>query len=521
MANHVNGNGELVVPSSVARLNYFYGQLLAQRDLRAEQSYHVVLRRLVQRETFGTGTTAGLRVDVAGPAMPRGVFVRAGLGFDPDGRELLLETDVCIDVAAPAVAPSPPDPLLTGTTPAELRDELFALWGQAIDESDVVALRDRFAQVGFEEALVDTPDAYAGLRAVLNMISPPPSFTLPPVTRLVDYLFDALVATSFVGLRYAERGSEPAPPVLDTACCGETTCFPARMQQGVVVVTRSTPFEAPPDPFESARIALSECFLAEENPDGGSGIAVGDPHHCRACLADYLLRAWRALPAPGSSCTGIELPIVPLAAVYWTRQERRIPAASRVLSVDNHRYRPLAPGPATLHALFDVVTQCCPPVAVPPIYTAIEPADGAELVVPGSVNEIVLRAEATSRLDETASFDWFLRFYPAGAGEVVHWSSAGAPPTPPFEVEAQVENDGVRGRVLLRLHATPGPLTLEPGVYLWGIGGTSPTGAGGAAPKAATTAAEVDGDPNPPNAVPTGDGRAGGVFVARFYVTGS
>src|SRR5690606_13472247 len=98
MANHVNGNGELVVPSSVAGSTYFHGQLLAERDLRAEQSYHVVLRRLVQRETFGTGTTAGLRVDVAGPAMPRGVFVRAGLGFDPDGRELLLETDVCIDV---------------------------------------------------------------------------------------------------------------------------------------------------------------------------------------------------------------------------------------------------------------------------------------------------------------------------------------------------------------------------------------------------------------------------------------
>ena len=54
----------LTVASGVARLHYFYGQLLTQRDLSAEQHYHLELRRLLQREAFGTGTVAGLRVAV-------------------------------------------------------------------------------------------------------------------------------------------------------------------------------------------------------------------------------------------------------------------------------------------------------------------------------------------------------------------------------------------------------------------------------------------------------------------------
>src|SRR5580704_5680349 len=95
----------LTVASGVARLNYFFGQLLTQCDLQAEQRYHLALRRLMQREAFGTGTVAGLPVEDAGPTTQGSVFVRAGLALDPDGRELLLVSDQCLTVAAPVQTP--------------------------------------------------------------------------------------------------------------------------------------------------------------------------------------------------------------------------------------------------------------------------------------------------------------------------------------------------------------------------------------------------------------------------------
>jgi hypothetical protein len=62
MAQELGEQANTKLLSSVARLRYFFGELLTQRDLEAEQHYHVLMRRLVQREAFGTGTVAGLEV---------------------------------------------------------------------------------------------------------------------------------------------------------------------------------------------------------------------------------------------------------------------------------------------------------------------------------------------------------------------------------------------------------------------------------------------------------------------------
>src|SRR5690606_39229634 len=90
--------------SSLERLRFFFGQLLTQRDLEAEQRYHLTLQRLTQRETFGTGTVAGLGVTAAGQDVaPLSVFVNPGLAFDPDGRELILEAMECVPGAEASV----------------------------------------------------------------------------------------------------------------------------------------------------------------------------------------------------------------------------------------------------------------------------------------------------------------------------------------------------------------------------------------------------------------------------------
>ena len=96
------------VKNTLSRVRYFFGQLLTQRDLEAEQEFHLRLQRLSQRETFGTGTVSGLRVswELDGQYPPRSVFVLPGLAIDPDGRELLLERAVCVPLAPEGQVPS-------------------------------------------------------------------------------------------------------------------------------------------------------------------------------------------------------------------------------------------------------------------------------------------------------------------------------------------------------------------------------------------------------------------------------
>ncbi|MEM9193860.1 MAG: hypothetical protein AAGF12_32090 [Myxococcota bacterium] len=524
---HTHSTDELVVPSSVSRLNYFYGQLLAQRDLVAEQAYHVVLRRLLQRELFGTGTTAGLRVDIVGPTAPRCVAVRAGLGLDADGRELLLDRDMPVEVAAPPEEASPPDPRLVDTEPDGLAGAVATLWGYAIDDEDITVLVVRLRDVGLLGDTADPIDPLAPLREFLNLISPPAGFVLPPGARLVDHLFDALVGTTYVGLRYTERGSEPSPAVLDASCCGEVSCFPARLQQGVSIVTRETPFDPPPNPAEAARLALSECFLLEQNPvssDSDPGldpVAVGDPHGCRRCLTDHLLSAWRPLPPSPPSCPPPSTGVVPLAAAYWSRHSRA--GRSRLLSIDNHAFRPLAPGGPAIRALLEVVTQCTPPVALAPRFVAVEPGHGERLILPDGATSTRLRATANARLSAASSLGslrWEIDFYPESGTGVSRWRSGGA--APPFDVTFEFIYDGGRTHVELVLTApSVDPLALDPGTYLWRIAfAVDPS----ADPvewemRAETTERAVDGEPNPPQAVPSGDGGPGGSFEARFFVT--
>lgn len=76
-------------PPAIARLNYFNGQRLEAADFRLEQSYHVRIRRELNRALFTPGIGAGLEVDVKS-GDKHTVVVSPGLALDSLGREIIV-----------------------------------------------------------------------------------------------------------------------------------------------------------------------------------------------------------------------------------------------------------------------------------------------------------------------------------------------------------------------------------------------------------------------------------------------
>lgn len=72
----------------IERLNYFNGQQLAAADFRAEQQYHLTVRRLLNRSLYSPGVAAGLEVTVEPDQ--RTVLVAPGIALDDAGREIIL-----------------------------------------------------------------------------------------------------------------------------------------------------------------------------------------------------------------------------------------------------------------------------------------------------------------------------------------------------------------------------------------------------------------------------------------------
>jgi hypothetical protein len=74
------------------RLNYFNGQRLAAADFRAEQGYHMGMRRVLNQSLYSPGVVVGLEVE-KDPVNKHRVIVRHGLAFDHLGREIFLPQD--------------------------------------------------------------------------------------------------------------------------------------------------------------------------------------------------------------------------------------------------------------------------------------------------------------------------------------------------------------------------------------------------------------------------------------------
>jgi hypothetical protein len=80
---------------ALERLNYFNGQRLAASDFRAEQGYHMGMRRVLNHALYSPGIVTGLEVD-RDPTNKHRVIVRRGLAFDNLGREIFLPEDVYV-----------------------------------------------------------------------------------------------------------------------------------------------------------------------------------------------------------------------------------------------------------------------------------------------------------------------------------------------------------------------------------------------------------------------------------------
>jgi len=318
-----------VVNNSLQRLRYFAGQLLTQRDLAAEQAFHLLLQRLIQRASFGTGTVAGLGLasELDTVQVPGSVFLLPGLAMDPDGRELLVEKPVVVAVApAPLPLSSHAFSPVPGTKSA-LASAVASRFGASFSAGDLDALVERFAASGLMST--QQRDDYFNLNDISYILSlierlAPSTPSLP--STLLDWIDGQLVGVSWVGIRYNEQGTDPTPAGVDGSCCAGTTCFSSRAREGVAIFTSDSAFPEVFDPF-----AQFETCLA------------GDPTQICECL----LQGWEDLVPQAGECAPVG-PIVQLGRVFWSKFEQS--PLPQVTAIDNCS-RQLAPGGPMLRAL--------------------------------------------------------------------------------------------------------------------------------------------------------------------------
>lgn len=508
----ITQNGLTLLPelSSLSRLRYFFGQLITQRDLETEQQYHLVLRRLMQRESLGTGTVAGLRVsdNSNGVTVAGSIFVEPGLALDPDGRELLLENEECILVAdTPVVPVSVPFSPAPGDLP-QLADEVSARFGGLpFDENDLEVLANSLVTCG----LIDSTQAsnVDDLAAVLDQV-PESTPTLTPPELLRDWLFDQVVGTTYVGLRYRELGTDPAPAVLDASCCGDVTCFPTRTQEGVYIVTSAQTFDAAYDPYVVAKQCLDTQFFGQM--DAGDA---QDHVSCKSALCNCLLDGWRGMPPTDDPCGNQVLPVVCLAVVCWSRYDRG--TLPQILAIDNSGCRPIAPGVPMIRALVESLTGCATPTSLLPRFVMIDPAEDETVSATSTKDNFTISATADAILDVSTNLDdgWELVYYPNETGVPVRYpDTSGLGPGGSNVAIAFADPGSPNGR-RIDISFTGGG-QFELGTYVWRIFNTLTSPASELESDA--NSQQLDGEPNPPDAVPSGNGQPGGTFEARFVV---
>jgi hypothetical protein len=85
------------------RNRYFYGKLMTVRDFDTEQRYHTEKLRTIDRLLLGEGVVCGLRTAQDGP---RRVRIGRGVALDCCGREIVVDTDLTVDLTTVEGAPT-------------------------------------------------------------------------------------------------------------------------------------------------------------------------------------------------------------------------------------------------------------------------------------------------------------------------------------------------------------------------------------------------------------------------------
>lgn len=107
-----------ILRQSLDRNRYFYGMLMTVRDFTMEQDHFTAKRLVSNRLLFGSGVICGLQVEKSGDDPTTTIEIKAGVAFDPLGREVTV-LDVSggnkFDLSKIIVAPlSPAPPPFTG-----------------------------------------------------------------------------------------------------------------------------------------------------------------------------------------------------------------------------------------------------------------------------------------------------------------------------------------------------------------------------------------------------------------------
>jgi Protein of unknown function (DUF2793) len=102
-----------ILRQSLDRNRYFYGMLMTVRDFTMEQDHFTAKRLVSNRLLFGSGVICGLQVEKSGIDPTTTIEIKAGVAFDPLGREVTV-LDVPggnkFDLSKIIVAPSAPAP---------------------------------------------------------------------------------------------------------------------------------------------------------------------------------------------------------------------------------------------------------------------------------------------------------------------------------------------------------------------------------------------------------------------------
>jgi hypothetical protein len=211
--------------AAFVRPRFFAGQLLTEDDLGLLTGYVTAKDRLHNRYLFGAGVVCGLRV-TCDPCGGGTVSVQPGYALDCCGSDLVLACPTTLDINA------------------MIRDLRAARLGK--DCGDPCADQDTQS---------------AGRRGTA-------------ITR--HYCLYA---------RYGEQATDPVAPYATEEPCGQTTCEPTRIREGISFVLKCPEHEPPPDDLWGR---LKECLPHRETlGHAGRLLAYGEPMAAAAHAAAH------------------------------------------------------------------------------------------------------------------------------------------------------------------------------------------------------------------------------------------
>jgi hypothetical protein len=183
--------------TAFVRPKFFAGQLLTEDDLSALTAYTIAKDRLHNRHLFGAGVVCGLRVS-CDPCGGGTVTVNPGYALDCCGNDLVLPCAATLDVNT--------------------------------------MIRDlRAAQLG-----KDCGDPCAG-----QVAATPGGEDTSPIRRYCLYA------------RYGEQETDPVAPYATGEPCGQVTCEPSRVREGITFVLKCPAAASSPDDL---RTTIAACL---------------------------------------------------------------------------------------------------------------------------------------------------------------------------------------------------------------------------------------------------------------------